>query len=389
MSGPLTIEVNGRPVSGEAEARTHLADFLREELLLTGTHLGCEQGVCGACTVFVDGRPVRACLTLAHACEGGSVRTVEGFDDDPLMVQLRAAFKARHALQCGFCTPGMLASAYDIVRRLPDADAARIRRELSGNLCRCTGYQGIVAAVEAVLAEGPAAAALQPGPRRAAASRPVAANSAETARTFASAAPTLAFEGFPAADALTGAATLTRTVAIAAPPEAVWAMIENPAEIAAALPGAVLDSHGEDGTLTGHLAVALGPMTARFDGQGAMRLDPQARTGEVRGAGQDRLSRTRLAAVLTFALADDGDGGTRLSLDTIYALNGPLAQFGRPALVAAAADRILAQTADALARRARGEMSDAPPTPERLGGFGLLVGMLRDRLSRILRGGRP
>src|SRR5690606_36061285 len=119
----------------------------------TGTHLGCEHGVCGACTVLLDGKPVRSCITFSVACESRNITTVEGYDDDPVMQRLRLAFRANHALQCGFCTPGMLATARDIVLRLPDADEKRIRIELSGNLCRCTGYMGIVAAIRAVLDE--------------------------------------------------------------------------------------------------------------------------------------------------------------------------------------------------------------------------------------------
>jgi aerobic carbon-monoxide dehydrogenase small subunit len=148
----VSLTVNGRAVSASVEPRTHLADFLREQLRLTGTHLGCEHGVCGACTIEIDGAPQRSCITFAAGCEGAAVRTVEGFDDDAVMAALRAAFKAEHALQCGYCTPGMLVTARDIVLRLPDADAARIREELSGNLCRCTGYVGIVRAIGRVLA---------------------------------------------------------------------------------------------------------------------------------------------------------------------------------------------------------------------------------------------
>ena len=147
------FEVNGQPAEVDVEPRMTLADCLREVLRLTGTHLGCEHGVCGACTVMIDGALARSCITLAVACDGADIRTVESFDDDPVMAQLRAAFTAEHALQCGFCTPGMLATAHDIVTRLPDADEARIRRELSGNLCRCTGYVGIVAAIKRVLKE--------------------------------------------------------------------------------------------------------------------------------------------------------------------------------------------------------------------------------------------
>jgi aerobic carbon-monoxide dehydrogenase small subunit len=148
---PLQLTVNGTPVAAFVEPRTHLADFLREAQLLTGTNLGCEQGVCGACTVQLDGAPARSCITPAIACAGAHVCTIEGFDDDPLMHELRAAFSAEHALQCGYCTPGMLVTARDIVTRLPDADDARVRYELAGNLCRCTGYVGIVRAIRRVL----------------------------------------------------------------------------------------------------------------------------------------------------------------------------------------------------------------------------------------------
>jgi len=147
----VTLHVNGRLQAAPAEDRTALADHLRDALGLTGTHLGCEHGVCGACTVQVDGAPARSCITPAVACEGLPVRTIEGFDDDPLMARLRGAFIAEHALQCGYCTPGMLITAYDIVTRLPGADEARIRHELAGNLCRCTGYRGIVRAIGRVL----------------------------------------------------------------------------------------------------------------------------------------------------------------------------------------------------------------------------------------------
>ena len=123
----VTLTVNGETVSADVTPRTHLADFLREERLLTGTHLGCEHGVCGACTLLMDGAPARSCIAFAVACDGADVRTIEGLEDDPVIVQLRAAFTAEHALQCGYCTPGMLVTARDIVQRLPDADEARIR----------------------------------------------------------------------------------------------------------------------------------------------------------------------------------------------------------------------------------------------------------------------
>jgi len=152
----LALRINGEPVEALVEPRTHLADFLREQRRLTGTHLGCEHGVCGACTVLLDGMTVRSCITYAVACEGREVRTIEGFHDDPLMGRLREAFSREHGLQCGFCTPGMLIAARDICQRLPQADEERIRVELSGNLCRCTGYVGIVNAVKSVAMQEPA-----------------------------------------------------------------------------------------------------------------------------------------------------------------------------------------------------------------------------------------
>jgi carbon-monoxide dehydrogenase small subunit len=153
LSTTLSLTVNGAPAVAQVEPRTSLADFLREELMLTGTNVGCEHGVCGACTVLIDGAPVRSCITLAVACDGAEVRTIEGLDDDSVAAALRDAFAAEHALQCGYCTPGMLVTARDIITRLPDADEPRVREELAGNLCRCTGYVGIVRAIMRVLAE--------------------------------------------------------------------------------------------------------------------------------------------------------------------------------------------------------------------------------------------
>jgi carbon-monoxide dehydrogenase small subunit len=147
----VSLKVNSRMVTAAVQPRTSLADFVRNECMLTGTHLGCEHGVCGACTVMMDDEPVRSCLTLAAAAEGRSVRTIEGYDGDTAMAVLRRCFAEYHALQCGFCTPGMLATAYDITKRLPDADRDRIKLELSGNICRCTGYIGIVDAIEEAL----------------------------------------------------------------------------------------------------------------------------------------------------------------------------------------------------------------------------------------------
>ena len=148
MKTSISATVNGRPVQSSVEPRTNLADLLREELRLTATHLGCEQGVCGACTVLIDGQPARACIALAVSVDGSDIRTLEGLDQDPLMLVLKAAFHEKHGLQCGFCTPGMLISAWDLLRRKPHLSEAEIRIAISGNLCRCTGYQGIVRSIQ-------------------------------------------------------------------------------------------------------------------------------------------------------------------------------------------------------------------------------------------------
>ena len=154
----VTFNVNGDDVTLNVEPRTHLADALRDHCGLTATHLGCEHGVCGACTIEVDGAVQRACLESVVRFAGKKVRTLEDFDDDAVMAQLRAAFTVEHALQCGYCTPGMLMTARDIVLRLPQADEAHIREALAGNLCRCTGYAGIVHAIQRVLRERATAA---------------------------------------------------------------------------------------------------------------------------------------------------------------------------------------------------------------------------------------
>src|SRR5499433_2690373 len=144
---PTRFQVNGKPVSVDVEARTTLADCLRHHLRLSGTHVGCEHGVCGACTVIVDGEAVRSCLLLAAQAEGSSVVTIEGLSNDEALTPLQASFRRHHALQCGFCTPGMITTAHALLSEEPDCDADRVREVLSGNLCRCTGYIAIVEAV--------------------------------------------------------------------------------------------------------------------------------------------------------------------------------------------------------------------------------------------------
>ena len=144
----ISLTVNGERVQGRVDARKTLVDYLRDDLSLTGSHVGCEHGVCGACTVRVDGEIVRGCLMLAVQCDGAKVETIEGMSDSGEVADLQAAFEQRNALQCGFCTPGMLLTAYALLKHQPNPSEADIREGLSGNLCRCTGYQNIVKAVQ-------------------------------------------------------------------------------------------------------------------------------------------------------------------------------------------------------------------------------------------------
>jgi len=145
----VTIDLNGVKIAADVEPRQSLADFLRDACGLTATHLGCEHGACGACTVVVDGKATRSCLSLAVMCDGRAVQTLEGLRSDAMMELLRRHFHESHALQCGFCTPGMLIMARDILRRHSRPDAAIVRHELSGQICRCTGYANIVKAIVA------------------------------------------------------------------------------------------------------------------------------------------------------------------------------------------------------------------------------------------------
>ena len=143
----IRFTLNGEAIDHDCEPRMLLTDFIRHEIGATGTHVGCEHGVCGACTVNIDGQPARACLTLAVQAEGSKVTTVEGLSNDADLTPLQKSFRKHHALQCGFCTPGFITTAHALLTEEPDCDADRVREVLSGNICRCTGYIGIVEAV--------------------------------------------------------------------------------------------------------------------------------------------------------------------------------------------------------------------------------------------------
>jgi len=344
----IELTINDRPVRGDVAPRTHLGDFLRENHNLTGTHLGCEHGVCGACTVLIDGEPVRSCITFAVACEHQKVRTIEGFDDDELMKRIRRSFSVHHGLQCGYCTPGMLITARDIVRRFPDADEARIRLELSGNLCRCTGYMGIVNAIKAVLsdlkenpiADAPAApgSTVQVAPAEGATEFETFATAAtdevavlERPKQEARAA-SIASSGAPAGERK-GWTAIDDSFVVPFPLEKVWAFMGDLPSVTGCLPGAELTEHNAE-RVKGKIAIKFGPMSANFGGEARLERDDTAHRAVMRGAGQDNISRSKANGDVTYALSEESGGAqTRVAVTLEYMLQGPLAQFSRSGLV--------------------------------------------------------
>jgi carbon-monoxide dehydrogenase small subunit len=360
------MTVNGHTISAEVAPRTHLADFLREHLLLTGTHLGCEHGVCGACTLLIDDAPARSCIAFAAACEGSDVRTIEGLEHDPIMTLLRTAFTTEHALQCGYCTPGMLVTARDIVLRLPGADADRIRLELAGNLCRCTGYAGIVHAIQRVLRERPKCGRI-PNPHADAIPDPhptlgplrgpsPKAGEGVVGRYTPPPPPSVGKGGgegpLSPPQALTATPTdqsITETLHLAVALDTVWTALRDPALIAQCVPGARLTSTAPD-HLTGELSAALGPIRAHFTGTARVTYRAD-HTGTVDGEGQDLATRTHLRASATFALTASSADRCTLTLTTTYALRGPLAQLGRGPIVRAFAGELAETVARILEAR--------------------------------------
>lgn|GEM_PF-30013 len=346
----IELTINDRAVRGEVAPRTHLGDFLRDSNNLTGTHLGCEHGVCGACTVLIDGAPVRACITFAVACDHQKVRTIEGFDDDELMKRLRKSFSIHHGLQCGFCTPGMLITARDIIQRFPDADEARIRLELSGNLCRCTGYMGIVSAIKAVLTdlkENPVVDAPADAVRVATAQKPQNVG-AEIFQTFAAApvAPSPVSERSPHSTTAPSLAPVAQSTGerkgwtaiddsfvVPFPLEEVWAFMGDLPSVTGCLPGAELIEYNAE-RVKGKIAIKFGPMSANFGGEARLERDDAAHHAVMRGAGQDNISRSKANGDVTYALSEEAGGKhTRVAVTLEYMLQGPLAQFSRSGLV--------------------------------------------------------
>ncbi len=382
----ITLTVNGTAVTAAVEPRTHLADFLRERLLLTGTHLGCEHGVCGACTVELDGQIARACITFAIACDGAEVRSIEGFDDDPVMAQLRQAFTEEHALQCGYCTPGMLIAARDIAIRLPEADEARVRVELAGNLCRCTGYAGIVAAVRRVLEERQAAGEVgPPTPVPPVVRRPAAA--VERPAAAPASMPISPEPAVTSVESGAGMTTLAQSFVVRHPRARVWAMFEDVERVAACMPGAALTEPPRDGQLVGRIAIKLGPMSATFAGAATLALDQAAYQGTIEGSGRDKLSATRAKGRIAYRLFElEGGAATRVAVEVAFSLAGPLAQFSRAGIVTDLAARLTAAFAENLQAQLDAEtggQAAPPPHDAKLDAGGLLISVLWARIKAL------
>jgi carbon-monoxide dehydrogenase small subunit len=382
----VAFTLNGTPVSSDVQPRTHLGDFLRDGQRLSGTHLGCEHGVCGACTVQINGAPARSCLTLAVACGSADVRTIEGFDPDPVMADLREAFTVHHGLQCGFCTPGMLITARDIVLRLPNADEQTIRRELSGNLCRCTGYVGIVNAVASVIekrkegAELPAVVAREPAAAfttfEPVAPAPTTGRSAWSANMRAAASDASLRPGWTRFD---------EAFVIQKPRAVVWDLFNDVRRVASCLPGVEVTAC-DDTNVKGRMVTKLGPISASFAGSAVIARDPANWSGTIVGAGSDGGSGSRTRGEIAFKLeADDQDEATRVEISVQYNLQGPLAQFSRSGLAQEFARQLVVQfAANCGSQLGGGQPAGSKSTSFHVGS--LLWFVARGWLKRIFRG---
>ena len=394
----IALAVNGRAVNASVEPRTHLADFLRDGLNLTGTHLGCEHGVCGACTLLLDDTPARSCITYAVACDGARVTTIEGLDADEITSELRAAFTREHALQCGYCTPGMLISARDLVRRLPEPDERSIRIGLSGNLCRCTGYVGIVRAVGSVIEQRrgrgilsePCGGRIILGPvgsdggrRTAGASGPVA-RAAEPERRKENAGEIVIPDFTPVT-------LIEEHFTVAHPPPIVFDMLGDVATVANCLPGVSLTGVPTPYHAAGTISVKIGPIVANFHGAARIERTAESMSGRIVGIGRDRRSRSSTQGEIRYRLvAVERGAATQVEISIGYSLKGLLAQIGREGLVRQLVARMTADFARNLGRRLSGLAAEQPAEQTReLNGLSLLAEILRARATKLLRCIRP
>ena len=402
----ITLTVNGQSVQKAVSDRTHLGDFLRDTVQLTGTHLGCEHGVCGACTVLLDGEPVRACITYAVACEGRSITTIEGYDSDPVMSRLRVAFQAHHALQCGYCTPGMLATARDIILRLPQADEQRVRIELAGNLCRCTGYMGIVSAILAVLQDlGDHPDAQVQALRVAMAkgmTKPVVMSEAAQGFTSFEAKRELgqiseASAQMPLRPAIIGGVSETQggsqqvqqkgtkvyaSFDVPFGVEAVWSFMSDLKAVASCLPGAQIESETPE-QVAGKIAIKFGPMSAIFKGSATISRDAAQRVAVLKGVGQDSVSQSRATGDVRYQLEALSASSTRVAVELLYTLQGPLAQFSRSGLVQEFVRRMVADFGKNVSQRLAHPETIAPPQAKAINPVTVMLSIIWQKIKSV------
>lgn len=397
----ISLNVNGKSHKGLAiEARTQLADVLRDELNLTGTHLGCEHGVCGACTVLIDGVPARSCISLAVACDNAQITTIEGMDDDDVMASLRTAFTEEHALQCGFCTPGMLASARDVVLRMPDATEQDIRYAMSGNLCRCTGYMGIVKAVKRVVDERREAGldqVINPrqelGPVGSGHAEIMAANPAGIVVPPVDAAPKATRAAAPApvrkVDDSKPMTRLQQSFNVAFPRDEVWEFFGKLDQVTTCLPGASLLNEPTEDHVELRLRVKVGPIVAELEGAADVERDDANHTGTIFGSARDTKSASATRGEIEYVLTEiNGGAETQVDVQVGFALTGPLAQFSRSGIVMDIAKRMTDAFAQNLHQRLahRGDPSAAPSNQvTELNAGSILFSVLRSRITGFFK----
>jgi len=391
----ISLVVNGKSVSREIEPRAHLADFLREEENLTGTHLGCEHGVCGACTILVDGVPVRSCITYAVACNGSEVITIEGLDDDEVTAELRDAFKREHALQCGYCTPGMLVSARDVVLRAPEPDERAIRVAMSGNLCRCTGYVGIIRAIKSVIAarRGRAIASIPAAGRKKLGPAGGDHAGSETVKIAEGANSVRPTQAQPAAGYRTKIdrdwkpqASFDQEFVVAYPREQVWEMFGRVKEIASCLPGVTLLREPTADHAKGQIRIKIGPISTEFRGEADIERDARSFSGRIVGAGSDVRSSSSTRGMISYQLLPVGDGrSTSVKVTVGYTLTGMLAQFGRSGIVQDVAARLTQAFVQNLEARLGGKSDAAPATSAGLDAGSLVFGLIAEKIRAFFR----
>lgn len=378
MSKMLRLKVNGTAMTASVPARTQLAEVLRDYLDLTGTHLGCEQGVCGACTVMMDGAPIRSCITFAEDCDGKNIDTIEGSPDDDISQILKEAFSKHHALQCGFCTPGMLSTAKDIITRFGKIDEKLVRHELSGNLCRCTGYQGIVSAIldakeqldAGVELEGiPESKVLQPKftPFVPKFDEANAGNSTE--------------KGIGSIYQDEDWTVVKRSLTLSYPSNDVWQLFSDVATVATCVPGANIDEISRE-SFEGNIEVAFGPIKAKFGGTGTFKNNAEDQTGFILGTGADKNGQSNVNGELRYKIDSEGESSSCVSVEFRFQIQGVLAQFNRPELVTGFVDFLLDRfVANCNSLLSGGEVTSG----HKIGFFALAFAVLK---SLVLRRGR-